>query len=125
MLNAIKSFFALDFVPHIPLLPKLDALPDMTRAGVTMDYLICGISGENKEVPRVGDVVVKLTSCSMGMTISRDTRYRVTERLCHYSPKPNEPNAVRGVTLDGKSEILHVFYMRRHTRLARTWILMD
>ena len=106
--------------------PDLDAVPNMANHGVGMEYLIAGL-GENKEVPCVGDVVIKLTSCSMGMTISRDTRYRVDERLCTRSDgkMSTTPNAVRGTTQDGDSDVLHVFYMRPANGYPRTWILMD
>ncbi|RWE37423.1 hypothetical protein [Mesorhizobium sp.] len=85
-----------------------------------MDYLIAAL-GENKEVPSVGDVVIELESCSMGMTVRRDTRHRVVG-----PPKQlGYGYSVPTVTADSRSDLLHVFSMRRHTKLPRTWVLCN
>jgi hypothetical protein len=82
-----------------------------------MDWMIAAL-GENKEVPREGDVVIRVVSCGMGTTVRHDWRYRVK------GPGRNE-RSVEAVKEDGTVENLYVFYMRRHTKLARTWVLMD
>jgi hypothetical protein len=45
-------------LPLLDPLPDLYAQPDLTGSGLGMDWLINGL-GENKEMPREGDVVIK------------------------------------------------------------------
>ncbi|MER9680821.1 hypothetical protein NKJ23_16015 [Mesorhizobium sp. M0184] len=101
-------------------LPDLRAVPDQTHAGLTMDWLIAAMA-ENKEVPRVGDVIVEIQSCSMGMTVRRDIRHRVTGP----ARRMGCADCVPTVAEDGSKDTLSVFYMRRHKTLARTWTLMN
>lgn len=101
-------------------LPDLRAERDMTGNTLGMDYLIAAM-GENKEVPSVGDVVIELESCSMGMTVRRDIRHRVTGSGCKLGSSIAVPTTME----DGETDLLHVFYMRRHTRLPRTWVLCN
>jgi hypothetical protein len=103
--------------PLLDPLPDLYAQPDLTGSGLGMDWLVNGL-GENKEVPRAGDVVIKVVSCGMGTTVRRDIRYRV-------KGPGRYPQSVLAEKPDGQTDTLHVFYMRRHTKLPRTWILMD
>jgi hypothetical protein len=98
-------------------LPDLYAQPDLTGSGIGMDWLIAGL-GENKEMPREGDVVIKVVSDGMGASVRRDVRYRV-------KGPGRYPQSVLAEKPDGQTDTLHVFYMRRHTKLPRTWILMD
>jgi hypothetical protein len=99
-------------------LPDLRAQPDMTGAALGMDWLVAAL-GENKEMPRAGDVIIHIVSCGMGVSVRRDLRYRVT------GPGRNA-RSVSAVKEDGTTvDNLYVFYMRRHQQLARTWILMD
>lgn len=101
--------------------PDPFAEPDQTGAGYTMDTLIIAM-GENRAVPRPGDVVIRLTSCGMGMSVRRDDRFRVLG-----------PGKQMGASVaipafnvkTGEPDYLHVFYMRQHTKLARTWWLLD
>ena len=101
--------------------PDPFAQPDQTDAAYTMDHLINAM-GENRAVPREGDVVIRLTSCSMGMSVRRDDRFRVTG-----------PGRQNGVSVEvpvinaktGAVDHLSVWYMRQHTKLARTWWLLD
>jgi hypothetical protein len=100
-----------------PKLPELFAQEDLTGFGLTMDYLVAGL-GINTEAPAIGDVIIRLVSCSMGMSVRRDVRYRVISR--------NEPPfGVLCRSADGEETRLHIAYMRRHTKISRTWFLMD
>lgn len=101
-------------------LPDLHAVPDQTGAGLTIDWWVAAM-GENKEVPGVGDVIIQISSCSMGMTCSRDTRHRVSGPAVRNGCS----DAVAVVTENGDVDSLSVFYMRRHKTLPRTWFLMD
>lgn len=96
--------------------PGLYEMPDMTGGGLSMDYWI-GALGKNELLPSKGDVVVKIDSCSMGVTVDRDTRYRVVG-------SGRFAGSVIGETSDGKQDTLHVFYMRR-SKLPRTWVLCN
>ena len=98
--------------------PKLDAMEDMTGRSVGMDYLIDGL-GNNYDWPAVGDVVAKLTTCSMGVSIRRDTRWRVTELQDPYD------TSFRVVNAEGVTGIFHIHSLRRHSSIRRFWILRD
>lgn len=116
ILRKIRDLFAKR--PPIEPDPSLGALPDMTGYGLGMDYLISAM-GENKEVPRVGDVVVELESCSMGASVRRDMRWRVTGA----GYKHGDTVAVPVADAAGNADLKHVFYMRPANGHARTWVL--
>jgi hypothetical protein len=103
--------------PLLDPLPDLRAQPDLTGSGLDMQWMIDAM-GENKEVPREGDVIVRVVSCGMGTTVRFDWRYRV-------KGPGRFARSVEAIKEDGTVENLHIFYMRRHAKLARTWILMD
>jgi len=101
-------------------IPDPYAQEDLTNQALGMDWLISAL-GENKAVPRINDVIIKITSCSMGTSVSQDDRYWVIGP----GKQHGESVAVPCVHVEtGVVEQLHVFYMRHHTRLARTWWLM-
>lgn len=104
--------------------PALDVVPDQTGNRLGMDWWIASM-GENKEIPRVGDLVIQIESCGMGMTVARDTRWRVIGP----ARKLGDTWAVKCRHFDpsriDETRFLHVFYMRRHRTLRRVWTLMD
>jgi hypothetical protein len=117
MLRRLIDRFRKKVVPLLDPLPDLHAQPDLTGSGLGMDWLINAM-GENKEVPREGDVIVQVISCGMGTTVRFDNRYRV-------KGPGRFPRSVLCEKEDGTTDTLHVFYMRRHSKLPRTWVLMD
>jgi len=98
--------------------PALDAIEDMTGRGLGMDYWLSAL-GVNDEFPRVGDVVAKLDSCGMGVSVRRDTRFRVTETKTPYA------TSFIGTDRDGNRKVLHTHNLRRHTGIRRFWILQS
>lgn len=101
--------------------PALDAESDQTGTALSIAYWV-GAMGENKEVPAVDDVIIKITSCSMGTSVRSDERFRVI------APGKKMGATVAVLAAEAKTdrkEWLHVFYMRQHTKLARTWWLLD
>jgi hypothetical protein len=98
-------------------LPDLHAQPDLTGSGLDMQWWIDAM-GENKEMPRAGDVVIEVISCGMGTTVRQDNRYRI-------KGPGRYARSVIGTKADGTEALLHIFYMRRHTKLPRTWVLMN
>lgn len=100
--------------------PAFWAYPDMSNrsfGGITNTFIAFPM-GENKEVPRVGDIVAHLESDSMGMGVDRDTRWRVV------GPGPYK-QSVEGVNEAGQFRLLHVFYMCRDKKLPRFWWLYE
>lgn len=97
--------------------PAFDAVPSFENRGYGMDVLI-NLLGVNEETPKPGDVVAHLVTCGMGVSVIRDTRWRVV------GPGPY-PKSVEVVSEEGKKDILHSFYMRRHTKVPRFWMLFD
>lgn len=98
-------------------LPDLHAEPDQTGNALGMDYWISA-QGENTELPREGDVIIQIISDGMGASVKQDVRHRV-KGAGKYT------RSVACETADGKTTLLHVFYMRRHKTLPRTWVLMN
>lgn len=117
MFKIITDWFHNHVKPIFNTEPEFDDVPDMTGMGWGMDHLI-NMLGENTVLPSVGDVVAVLDSCSMGVSVRRDTRYRVIG--------PGKyPNSVLGQAADGTEKTLYPHYMRRHTILPRFWFLFD
>jgi hypothetical protein len=102
--------------------PDLYAQTDLTNHRLDMDWWIAAL-GENKKMPRVGDVIIKVTSCGMGMTVFRDERFRVIG----LADRPGEVRAIWRTpdNVCARTETLHIFNMRPHTELYRTWFLID
>jgi hypothetical protein len=63
--------------------PGLHDVPDMTGHRFDFGYIVKAHSGywQPTHRPSVGDVVVQLESCGMGMSVRRDIRWRVVERI--------------------------------------------
>lgn len=95
--------------------PDLNAVPDLTGKSWGMDHLI-DMLHSNTEFPRVGDAVAHIESCGMGVSVRRDTRYRVT-KMGPY------PTSFVGKDAHGNQEIMHIHYMRRHPSIRRFWLL--
>jgi hypothetical protein len=104
--------------------PALDCVPDQTHKGLTIPYWVTGL-GENKEVPGIGDLVIELQSCSMGMTVSRDIRWRVIGRPFLIGASTVASVRAKNKTHPDETTFLSVFYMRRHATLPRVWFLIN
>lgn len=59
--------------------PALWEIPSFKNRGMSMGFIWNTHVGENEELPNINDVIIVLTSCSMGMTVSRDERYRIVD----------------------------------------------
>lgn len=99
-------------------LPELYAAPDMT--GKTADVIYTfATPGVNTEVPQVGDVVIALEITGAPGSIRRDTRWRVV------GPPVNNSVVPCMRRIDNKkieTDYLSISCMRRHFKLARTWV---
>jgi len=98
--------------------PSWDCVPNQAGAGIGIDYLI-NTMGENTEWPAVGDLVIELVSDSMGMGVKDDLRWRVTATQTPYK------TSFIGISQNGKREILHIFYLRKHKTIPRVWFLLN
>lgn len=102
--------------------PEFNVVPDLTGKGLDIDYWVFSMA-ENKEWPQIDDVIIHVESCSMGMTVSKDTRLRVVKI---HSPYKTSFLAKRQFTVPGDDlEIMHVFYLRRHKTIPRTWFMLN
>lgn len=93
--------------------PDLYAVPDTTNSGWGMDHILDTLY-HNKQLPNKGDVIADIDSCSMGVSVRRDTRYRVV------GPGRYD-NSVLGVSASGKEKIFYPHYMRRDKKIPRFW----
>jgi hypothetical protein len=104
-----------------PVEPDPFAEQDMTGFGLNIAYWVAAL-GENKAVPAIGDIVIRITSCSMGMTVRRDDRFRVI------GPGRKNGSAIVVPCINvktGETDELSIFYMREHLKIARTWVLTE
>ena len=56
--------------------PSLDAVEDMTGRSMGMDHYIA-LLGTNFARPKIGDVMILLDLCGMGVVVNKDRRARV------------------------------------------------
>lgn len=105
--------------------PAMDAVPDMTGnslwGGTISDSFINVHLANNTELPRRGDVVARLVSCGMGMSVRRDERYRVIGG----PTQKGDSKAVLARALDGSEEWIHPHALRRHARIRGFWFWYD
>lgn len=111
MLDFIRSVFS----SEPPLTLKPDTTGQTLWGGITDAFVDVHLN-HNSVLPRKGDVVAKLETCSMGVNVRRDTRYRVT------GPGPY-PGSVFGESNDGVKAVLYPEHMRRDTEMPRFWWL--
>ena len=97
--------------------PDPYAMPDMTGYGLPMEYWISAIGKANSKKPAVGDVIAKLVSCGMGVSVKHDIRFVVKGTEGRW---PTSFGIVDAKT--GAEGEMHVHNLRQHTSLPRTWI---
>lgn len=104
--------------------PDLWKVPSMQDRPMSLGFIANTHIGSNKELPRKGDVIIRLESCSMGMTVRKDTRHRVLGI---------KPATVHGAgnwkyywaiveNENGEEDRILTAELRRMTDQPRTWV---
>jgi hypothetical protein len=107
--------------------PGLNDVPDMTNCRMGFDFITKVHSGafQPTHQPSVGDVVIELESCGMGVSVRRDRRWRVTERFDDMVWDGNRQvpyPAVRLKAADGTVRKVLCLECWPYSGIKRTWV---